>query len=90
MCISVVARQRLSNHVPATMKNYWRRRFLRGPCRIKGEQAISSSQNSLFLFAQRMTTLRLQLQMGFTVTYTPLFLQRKSSGKFSHLVNQNG
>jgi hypothetical protein len=33
----IVAWQRLGKHVPAAMKNCWRRRFLCGPCRIKGE-----------------------------------------------------
>jgi hypothetical protein len=45
MCIPlIVARQRLGRHVPGetntrnnTTKNYWRFRFLYGPCRIKGE-----------------------------------------------------
>jgi hypothetical protein len=32
----IVARQLLGKYVPASTKNYWRRRFLRGPCLIKG------------------------------------------------------
>jgi hypothetical protein len=44
---SILVRQRLGKHVPATKKNYWRCRFLRGQCRIKGMQEISSSQNFL-------------------------------------------
>jgi hypothetical protein len=37
----IVARQRLAEHVPAATKNSWRRRFLCGPCSIKGKYAIS-------------------------------------------------
>jgi hypothetical protein len=42
----VVARQLLGKHNPAAM-DCWRRHFLCGPWCIKGEQAISSSQNFL-------------------------------------------
>jgi hypothetical protein len=33
----IVATKRLSKHVPAATKNSLRRRFLYGPCRIKGK-----------------------------------------------------
>jgi hypothetical protein len=33
----VVARRRFGKHVPTTTRNYWRRRFLWRPCRIKGK-----------------------------------------------------
>jgi hypothetical protein len=33
----IVARQQLGKDLPAATKNYWRRRFLCGPCRIKGK-----------------------------------------------------
>jgi hypothetical protein len=46
----LVARQRLGKHAPAATKNYWRRRFLCGPCRVKRKYVISSSQNFLFPF----------------------------------------
>jgi hypothetical protein len=45
----IVARQRLGKIIPAVRKNCWSCRFLCGPCRIKRNQAISSSQNFLFL-----------------------------------------
>jgi hypothetical protein len=32
-------------------KNCWRRRFLYGPCRIKGKQAISSFRNFLYFIS---------------------------------------
>jgi hypothetical protein len=36
VCIPpIVARQRLGKRVIAATKKYWRRRFQRGPCRIK-------------------------------------------------------
>jgi hypothetical protein len=34
---SIVARQRLAKHVPAATGNCWRRRFLYGPCSVKGK-----------------------------------------------------
>jgi hypothetical protein len=33
----IIARQRVGKHVSPAKKNRWRRRFLCGPCRIKGE-----------------------------------------------------
>jgi hypothetical protein len=37
VCVSpIVARQPLGKDVPTVTKNCWRRRFLRGPRRIKG------------------------------------------------------
>jgi hypothetical protein len=47
----IVASQRLGKHGPpgerihATIDELWPHRFLRGACRIKGKQAISSTQN---------------------------------------------
>jgi hypothetical protein len=48
VCVSsIVARRRLGKHVPAATNNSCRLRFLCGACRIKGKQAIISSQNFL-------------------------------------------
>jgi hypothetical protein len=50
----IVARQRFGKNVTAAtntqeqQKSYWTHRLLYEPCRIKGKQAISSSQNFLF------------------------------------------
>jgi hypothetical protein len=45
----IVARYQIGKDVPAATKSCWRRRFVCGPCRIKRKQAISSSQNFLYL-----------------------------------------
>jgi hypothetical protein len=42
----IVARQWFNKHITAVTRNCWRRRFLCGPCRIKGLLAIWVSQNS--------------------------------------------
>jgi hypothetical protein len=60
----IVVRQRLGKHVPATMKNFWRRRFLFGPCRIKGTWVISSYQNFLFL----VNKYRFEYTLSYVVT----------------------
>jgi hypothetical protein len=36
MYLHITATQRLGKNVPAAMMNYWRLRFLYGPCHIKG------------------------------------------------------
>jgi hypothetical protein len=46
--LPTVATQRLGKHVPSATRNCWRR-FLRGPCRIKGKWAISSYQKFLII-----------------------------------------
>jgi hypothetical protein len=53
----IVARQRLSKHVPAATKNCCRLCFLCGPCRIKGKEAISSSNNFLFFYSSLLIPL---------------------------------
>jgi hypothetical protein len=45
----IVARQRLSRDVTTTSKICWRRRFLCGLYFMRGNLAISSFQNFLFL-----------------------------------------
>jgi hypothetical protein len=42
-----VARQQLGKHVLVAKMICWKRRFLCGPCRIKGKWAINSSQKFL-------------------------------------------
>jgi hypothetical protein len=39
-----VVRLQFGKDVPPATNNGWRRRFICGPCRIKGKWAISSSQ----------------------------------------------
>jgi hypothetical protein len=56
----IVARQRLGKHVPAAMKNCWRRRFLCNPYRMKGKRAINSSQN-YFRFLEFKETVYLKI-----------------------------
>jgi hypothetical protein len=43
----IIAKQQLSKHVPAPMKNCWRHHFLCGLVHIKGKYVISSYQNFL-------------------------------------------
>jgi hypothetical protein len=56
----IVARQQTGKHVlvakntRATIENCWKC-FICCPCRIKGKQAISSSQNFLFYFKYSQT-----------------------------------
>jgi hypothetical protein len=67
VCVSVrvslvVARQRLGKtllrqRIHTQQQNCWTRRFQCGPCRIKGKQAISCSQN--FLFQNKESTLKM-------------------------------
>jgi hypothetical protein len=45
----LVSKQRLGKHVLAATKNRRRLRFLYGPWRIKGEQAISYENNFLLI-----------------------------------------
>jgi hypothetical protein len=49
----IVAMQRLGKHFPAAAKNYWRRRFLYGPYRIK-EESVGLSVYSPIVARQRL------------------------------------
>jgi hypothetical protein len=46
----IIATQRLAKDVTVTIKNSCSRRFLCGPCRIKGKYTIICSKDFLFVF----------------------------------------
>jgi hypothetical protein len=43
----IVVKQQLGKDVPAAKKNFWKPRFVCGPCGVRGKWVISSSQNLL-------------------------------------------
>jgi hypothetical protein len=77
-------------HVPAATKNCWRRRFLCGPCRIKGKQAINYFKNfllSMFKELQRTLVVILFTNYGvhsfkyFSIVYLQSSLSRLLLGR---------
>jgi hypothetical protein len=66
----IVATQRLAKHVPAATNNWWRRRFLCGPCRIKGKQAISSSRSFLFQYVGLQSNIRGKVKVKLSLCFT--------------------
>jgi hypothetical protein len=73
-----VARQRLGTNVTAAtnthaMEELLARRFLRGPCRIRGKYTISSSQNVLFYACGGVRLSPLIYYSGHKLSPYPLF-----------------